>query len=707
MAVKNKGANRRSISIESSETDTLDSRSGESQRTNPASILPLQPPEWAIDGSLCSGDFIEVLKLSSSRIACFCFRDKLSLRASRQEAIEFIKETPSYCLWANHSFKSAFQIDSEEELSEKSFLSFFPNQEFREQLIKAFASNELTLQNFDCEHSMPDGSRIVHLASLYPINENLEFKKLWVIFRDVVDSPRAVKRLRKAEQHYRTLVERPGLILIRLKPDGEYLYISPYIKDIIGKSPEDLKRDPFLLRSFIHPDDVLAHESIYRARREKNPQTVELEYRVRCTDGEYRWFREKQSPKLSEQGDVEYFDSVTMSIQEKKVLEKELLQAERMKTTGSLTAAIAHEFNNHLTAVIGELGLCIENTESNSSGSTSLLQAEKAALACSNLAKQLLRFSQGSNAPAALMNLSELARETHELLPHLLPAGIEKQLSIAGDDFLVHGHASLIQQALVSLAMRSSTAMKGSGKLTISLRSLRLNGSSNNIDYQTLNAGEYVEVIVSDTGEEIPSRQLAQIFRPKTGQSRKFAGLALVFSVIESHGGRVHISSQRGAGTTVQFIVPRVEPEKTSSNNNYELNHERGNEHILIAEDDDLVLSMVRTALTLKGYKVVTAQDGEIALSKFKEHGDKIALALIDYTMPKLSGRALASEIRVVNPHLPVIFTSGYNQDLPDDGIDTMDNSTCFLGKPFSIPALLEQVRGMIDSSSTTTKTVD
>jgi len=699
MAVKNKGTSRQSISIESSETDALDSRSERSQLANPASILPLQPPEWAIDGSLCSSDFIEVLKLSSSRIACFCFRDKLSLRASRQEAIEFVEETPSYCLWANQSFKSAFQIDSEEDLAEKSFLSFFPNQKFREQLIEAFASNDLTLQNFDCEHSLPDGSRIVHLASLYPINENIEFKKLWVVFRDVVDSPRAVKRLQKAEQHYRTLVERPGLILIRLKPDGEYLYISPYIKDILGKNPEDLKRDPFLLRSFIHPDDVLAHEAIYRARREKRPQTVELDYRVRCTDGEYRWFREKQSPKFNEQGDVEYFDSVTMSIQEKKVLERELLQAERMKTIGSLTTAIAHEFNNHLTAVIGELGMCIEDTESHSSSSSSLIQAEKAALACSDLARQLLRFSQGSHAPAALLDLSELARETHELLPHLLPAGIEKELSLGGENFLVHGHASLIQQALVSLAMRSSAAMKGSGKLELSLRPLKLNGGSNNVDYQTLGPGEYVEVIVSDTGEEIPSRQLAQIFRPKTGQSRKFAGLALVFSVIESHGGRVHISSKRGIGTTVQFIIPRVETEKASSTSKYELNHERGHEYILIAEDDDLVLSMVRTALTLKGYKVVAAQDGEIALSKFKEHGDKIALALIDYTMPKLSGRALADKIRGINPTMPVIFTSGYNQDLPEDGTDALDNSTCFMGKPFSIPALLEQVRGMIDRS--------
>jgi len=698
MGSKDKGDLRSGVTLEVSSGGANSSLNSTEQRFLPPD-LHNNDTNWIVDNSLSGDDFKEVLKLSSSRIACFYFRDKLSLKASGREAIQYLKETPSSCIWANLAFRKAFQIDSEQELLKTQFVNFFPNKEFTEKFINQFAENNLQLQNFDCEHTTPDGQRIVHLASLYPISDNLNFQKIWVVFRDVIDSPLAVQRLQKAEEHYRTLVERPGLILVRLRSDGEYLYISPNIKDLIGKEPEDLKSDPFLLRSFIHPDDLLSHESIYRARKQKKPDTIEIEYRVRCVDGEYRWFREKQTPKFNDKGEIEYFDSITISIQEKKVLEKELLQAERMKTIGSLTAAIAHEFNNHLTAVIGELGLSFEHIKSSDIAFESLSNAEKAALSCSDLARQLLRFSQGTQAPAAILNLSTLVRETNELLPHLLPASIKRKIEIEQQDLLITGHASFIQQALVSLALRSGAAMRGSGELGITVRNLEIADASGSIPYRQVKPGQYVEVTITDNGESIPTKQLAQIFKPLAGKSNKFGGLALVFSVIESHGGQVHIKSREGSGTTVKFILPSAKDPEQPTIDRQGIDYGRGKEYILIAEDDDLVLSMVRTALSLKGYKVLTAQDGEIALSKFNENQDKISLALIDYTMPRLSGRDLACEIRKTHPGLPVIFTSGYNQEASseDQAMLSQSSSTSFLGKPFSIPSLLAQVREMID----------
>ncbi|MEZ4754758.1 MAG: PAS domain-containing protein [Bdellovibrionota bacterium] len=175
----------------------------------------------------------------------------------------------------------------------------------------------------------------------------------------------------------------------------------------MGYTVEELKNTPGLFKSALHPDDVDKHEPIYEARRKKSTEIVEVEYRVMHSDGTYHWFYERQIPKLDENGEVEYFDSVALDITTRKKLEIDLLHAKRMDNFGTLAGGIAHDFNNHLAVILGQIGLCLNELDQDSPLYEKLSAAERAALVSAEITKSLLSLSRKQESSLKLFQFAD------------------------------------------------------------------------------------------------------------------------------------------------------------------------------------------------------------------------------------------------------------------------------------------------------------
>ncbi|MCB0353957.1 MAG: PAS domain-containing protein [Bdellovibrionales bacterium] len=654
---------------------------------------------------LTLSDALELLDLSSSGVACFRFSPPIQLTLPEDIFCEALWKSQSRCIHANVRFLQAHGAHSRRQAIENyTFSSFFPRDTDSEGLVREFARNHGILHNY--EYRLRNGGRENHyrLVSLYPILDEGRIEKLWLVYRDLIDSSKAIEKLKEAEEHYRTLVERPGLVLTRVRPDNTYIYVSPHAVEIIGKSLEDFESEPFLLRSYIHPDDRERHDAIYDARKYLRKEPVELEYRVLCADGQYRWFVERQTAKLDENGQIEYFDCVTMSIQEKKNLEQELIQAERMRTLGNLAASVAHQFDEHVNNILTDLTQALRETPKNTPLFQRIERAERGALLCAEISKRLILFGKRDIKAREVLSVKRLVQETETYLSFLLREGIALTIELAQDLPPIRGNVAYLQQVLILLAVRASRSIGENGTISLRVRDCQLSDERPTAFYPNAHPGKYVEFEVSDDGVGIPPHEMAQLFHPDTEIDDPYSSMNTVYSVIESHGGTVKLISRENAGTIVKFLIPTSDdtvPLSELGNTEDPAPVTREN-LILVAEDDEMVLSLVRAALGMRGYKVITARDGEEALALFDQHRDSVALAFIDQTMPKASGRQVYRHIRESHPSLPVILTSGYGREEIPGLNEDEEQYLSFLAKPFPIPEFLDLVRSKLEPTDVT-----
>lgn len=671
----------------------------------PLTFMGHRAPNWLGSKNLHASDFAELVFLSTSRIACFQFRDSLPISSSPDEASHFLWNSASVCLWASLAFQRHFRHGDDYDIFQRSFAELFPPSSNTQDFISEFCENGLTLQNYELDSIDAEGKRSLLLLSLYPIIDGKEVSRLWVVFRDATHSRRLVEKLQTSERAYRTLVERPGLVLVRVKPDGEFLYISPLVEDVIGRTAQDFKDTPTLLREYIHPEDRARHEEIYRARTLRSPEVVELEYRVRCKDGQYRWFLERQTPQMNERGEVEYFDSVTMNIQDKKTFEIEMLQAERMKTLGSLATGLAYEFNAHLSSMRSEIGALRDQLPKEHSCFHHLRRADHALESCSQVAHQLLSFDATSPKDGEWIDMGILIERFQTLLPHLLPSNVTKEVEITPETCPILGNRAYLQQALIGLAVRAARALTHGGTFRVTAAMRPIPPDTVLVDYPAVPAGTYVEIVVRDNGEPIPSSELNSLFQFRPSRSTDLSYLEIAASVVRSMHGHFFVQSTEQDGTVARLLLPASTGTRSAlagvAPSSSAPKVDAASKLVLVAEDDDLVLSLIRTALALQGYKILTAKDGEQALQKFRRHSEMIALAIIDFTMPRLSGEAVTREIHRSFPSLPVILTSGHGRSAELERLISEPHID-YLSKPFSISALLDQVEATLSRDSET-----
>ncbi|RMG39347.1 MAG: PAS domain-containing sensor histidine kinase [Candidatus Dadabacteria bacterium] len=694
--------------IENSSADVLSSQNVSQQDNEIVKNITLSGEKARPADNTCQPtieDYKSLLDLTISRVACFGFEPQINLNQPAEKLVDLLWQQKSFCLIANESFARAYGFNDSSDIFGKPFYEVVPPSLEYVEMAKAWADNGYFIADYHLEKQNSDGESITILTSLYSVREGNNLKRLWLVNRDISEHIHAIDLLQKAEEHYRTLVERPGLVLVRSNPDGGYQYISPHVADIVGYPPNVFHEDPEFFQRLIHPDDITKHDAIIRARRAKSHKTVEAEYRVKHRDGTYHWIYERQTPKISDSGEIEYYDSIAFDIQEKKHLELELMRAQRMETIGTLAAGIAHDFNNHLTAVLGQIRMVIEELGSEHPSFEKLAAAENAALCCAEMTHQLTSLEKNRDVQLKVRNLNQLIQQTLSLLRHVLPTTITITSEGLAQDCPVNCNAAQIQQVLMNLAVNSRDAMKDRGEIKISLAPYTIKADQKSKDFSSAPAGQYYQVTVRDSGPGIPPSHIPHLFEPffttKRDGSSSGLGLSVVYSIIKAHGG--YITVLNGTGAAISFILPAAKDSDQQTDENGNTGNTSGTEMVLVADDDEMVLSMVTTALGLKGYRVLKASDGEQALRLFRKHRKNVRLALIDQTMPGFTGREIIAAINEFRPDLPVILTSGYHKD-EFEGDLARGETVTFLPKPYMLPDLLALIRKLIDKQATRQK---
>ena len=385
--------------------------------------------------------------------------------------------------------------------------------------------------------------------------------------------------------------------------------------------------------------------------------------------------------------------TVARDVGERVRLEEQLRQSQKMEAVGQLAGGVAHDFNNALMVISGNAELVLSETPPDDPRRSPLVDIRKSSERAASLTQQLLAFGRKQMLAPRVVDVHEVISGVERMLQRLLGEHVTLTTELGADPSWVKIDSPQLEQAIVNLALNARDAMPRGGRITIRTRTLDPSPPDA--------AGQRrVAISVSDTGDGIPPEVRPHIFEPffTTKEFGKGSGLGLatVYGFVKQSGGEVTVESEPGKGATftIVFIAEAApSPKRVSGESRRVL--PRGNETILVVEDDDAVRKVVKTTLESVGYRVVEARDGIAAMGLVRAQGAKVDLVLTDIVMPGMSGREMADRLRQSRPGLPVVFMSGYSGDAAA-GAGAPD--TAFLQKPFTPLVLAIAVRHALDA---------
>ncbi|MDD5541660.1 MAG: ATP-binding protein [Acidobacteriia bacterium] len=381
---------------------------------------------------------------------------------------------------------------------------------------------------------------------------------------------------------------------------------------------------------------------------------------------------------------------------ERKQLEKQLLQSQKMEAVGRLAGGIAHDFNNLLTIINGYSELLLQTMPPSDPRFNKVGEIREAGERAKTLIRQLLAFSRRQVLQPRIVSINEIVKGIQKMLQRLIGEDVEVSLSLASSLAPVKADPGQLEQVLLNLAVNSRDAMPQGGRLTIETDNVVLDETYAQ-SHAEVQPGPYVMMAVSDTGCGMDAETLTHVFEPffTTKEQGKGTGLGLstVYGIVEQSGGTLWVYSVPGQGTTFKIYLPaESEPVGVETAEVSRSESLQGTESVLVVEDDEGVRRLTCQILHLYGYKVLEASNGKEALEICRSYGEPIHLTLTDVIMPHIGGRELAEQLVKIRPEMKVLYMSGYTDDtVIHQGL--LHEGTPYLQKPFSALSLAQKVR--------------
>ena len=512
-----------------------------------------------------------------------------------------------------------------------------------------------------------------------------------------IEYKRNEEALRRSEARYRSLVQSAVYGIYRSSLEGRFFDVNPALITMLGydSAEEVLALDP-KLDVFVDPSEQMRVMAEFR----RGARLDNVEVRWKRKDGSAITVRLSGRVVNNPEETAEVVEIIAEDITERRVLENQFRQAQKMEAVGRLAGGVAHDFNNLLMVISGYAEVLLEHTRKNDPLYPKIEAIHQATDRATTLTRQLLAFSRKQLLELKVVDLNIIVEDIKRLLRPLIGENIELQTQLATDLGRTRADAGQIEQVLMNLVVNSKDAMPNGGKITIQSANARLNHEDVRREYSYIHPGLYVVLSVTDTGEGMDKETQLRIFEPffTTKEKGKGTGLGLstVYGIIKQSGGYVLVQSEPGQGTTFRIYLPRVEDALepvgtagTSSSQN------GGSETVLLVEDEESVRQLVRETLESKGYKVLEADNGEAALRIVSNHSDKIDMLITDVVMPGMSGRELSARLCASRPQTKVLYLSGYTEDaIGHEGV--VDPDTAFLQKPFTLQMLSRKVREVL-----------
>ena len=386
--------------------------------------------------------------------------------------------------------------------------------------------------------------------------------------------------------------------------------------------------------------------------------------------------------------------------EDKKNIEEQLFQAQKMEAIGRLTGGVAHDFNNLLTVINGYSELILTNLSKDDPNFEQMQLIRQAGRRAENLTRQLLAFSRKQTMKPVIFDLNELLFNMEKILHRLIGEDIDLIIAYAKDLKYVKADPSQLEQVVLNLVINSRDSMDRGGQITIETENVYLDTpiDSSNEKGQT---GLHVKLAIKDTGVGMDENTKAKIFEPffTTKEKGKGTGLGLstVYGIVKQSGGSVVVDSEPQKGSTFAVYLKAMEEDVKPYTDHHKSSEQlNGNETVLIVEDENAVLDLMMKVLQQHGYQVLLASSSEDALNMVNDHKEPIDILLTDVVLPGMNGRELAEKMTQLKPEINVIYMSGYtNQVIGNQGI--LDESTDYIQKPFSPFFLLKKVREVLD----------
>ena len=534
-------------------------------------------------------------------------------------------------------------------------------------------------------------------AQDYLVKGRIEGHLLARVLRYAVERKRAEQDLLAREERFRALVEHSADAIALLDRTGTLIYASHSTERVLGYQAEEVLGRHAL--DLIHPDDVPAVAGRLLELQDRPGAAVVMEARYRHKDGSWRYGECSVANRLSDAA-VRALVLNYREITERRRLEEQLRQAQKMEAVGRLAGGVAHDFNNVLTAIFGYADLLTEELPEGHQARGDLDEIRKAAQRASTLTRQLLAFSRQQVLQPMVLSLNDLVADVQNMLVRLVGEDVEVRLSLSPDAGNVRADAGQLQQVLLNLVVNARDAMPTGGKLLLETANADLTEQYAEL-HQPVIPGRYVMLAVSDTGSGMDAETKARIFEPffTTKEQGRGTGLGLstVYGIVKQSGVYVWVYSEPGRGTTFKLYFPRVDAPAEIPAPPRETATLTGTETILVAEDDDMLRPLAKGLLQKLGYTVLEAENAERALDLARARTGPIHLLVADVVMPGASGRELARRLAHTRPDTRVLYVSGYTDDaIVHHGM--LEPGLNFLQKPFTPGALARKVREILDT---------
>ncbi len=501
--------------------------------------------------------------------------------------------------------------------------------------------------------------------------------------------------LRLSEERYRTLFENNLAGVFRVSRDGTLLDCNEAYARLYGFTRDEILRE----RQWRPWPSAEAREERLR-RLEQGPLT-NTETEMRRKDGSPIWVLENVDLRTTAEGE-DVIEGTVLDLTDRRALEQQLFQAQKMEAIGRLAGGVAHDFNNLLSVILGYSDMLIESLADDKPRRARAEGVRGAGERAAALTRQLLAFSRQQVLEPRVLDLRRSVLEMQALLRRLIGENIELKFVPHLEAALVKADPSQIEQVVMNLAVNARDAMPTGGKLTIEIDAVQIDAARAK-QFGGIHAGNYVQLTLSDTGQGMSPETIARIFEPffTTKEKGKGTGLGLatVFGIVKQSGGHVAAASDPGKGSVFTVYLPQVDETPAKEVATKKRAPTGGNETILVVEDETSLRELITEFLVFGGYAVRAARNAEEALEWLSANGDPLHLLVTDVVLPGKSGRDLAESLKRERPAVKVIYVSGYTGDaIADHGV--LDSGLSFLQKPFTREELLSKVRDTLDGAS-------
>ena len=555
------------------------------------------------------------------------------------------------------------------------------------------------IQQLDGLRQRKDGSLVEVSSSIFPITgQDGTIIGGSSIVRDITNRRQMEEALRRSEERFRLVALATKDVLWDWEIGSGKIWRSETFWERFGYPPKDSEPDMAGWKDLLHPEDRDRVWNSFQTAFLRRSDSYEIEYRFRRADDSYAVVLDRAYLIYDESGKPTRAIGAVTDLSDRRELEEQFRQAQKMEAVGRLAGGLAHDFNNLLMIISSYAYMMGEQLDPEDRLRDNLDQVLKATDRAAALTQQLLAFSRKQVLSPRILDLNSVVGDGLKMIQRLLGEDIEVKTSLDRLLCAVEADPGQIVQVLMNLCINARDAMPNGGQLGIHTMNVSVDVEAAR-RHPTFVPGEYAVLVVSDKGagmtEDVQSHLFDPFFTTKELGKGTGLGLSTVYGIVKQSGGYIWVDSELGRGSSFSVYFPAVQASVTTTITLETSLTEGNGETILLAEDEDALRESISAYLTLHGYKVLEAVDGAEALRMSKEYAESIQVLITDVILPKLSGAELARKVAMTSPKVATLYMSGYtDRDLVD--YDSANSTVEFLQKPFALRTLLEKLGGMI-----------